>query len=211
MRNLHHFFSKLKLPSTTTTTTENDISTPQSPPAAPSSDLFKNFNSLYDDITSSDDSETTTTQLESTTATDLSTTSESDGPDLSTILTSHRFFFSSPGRSNSILDADPPQFLAAGGLAVPTYSPDPYADFRRSMDEMVKAQGLDVRSDWDRLHELLLCYLALNRKNTHKFIVGAFADLIKSLMKSNDRSESDVSGHRKSSSRPRKKEPRASR
>ena len=28
--------------------------------------------------------------------------------------------------------------------------------------------------NWEFLHELLLCYLALNPKNTHKFIVGAF-------------------------------------
>ena len=55
------------------------------------------------------------------------------------------------------------------------------------MQEMVEARELedervDVKSDWEFLHELLLCYLALNPKNTHKFIVGAFADLIVSLM-----------------------------
>lgn len=40
----------------------------------------------------------------------------------------------------------------------------------------------DVKSNWERLHELLLCYLALNPKSAHKFIVGAFADLLVSLM-----------------------------
>lgn len=41
---------------------------------------------------------------------------------------------------------------------------------------------IDVKSNWEVLHELLLCYLALNRKSTHKFILGAFADLLVSLM-----------------------------
>ncbi|TYG56677.1 hypothetical protein ES288_D08G082200v1 [Gossypium darwinii] len=49
--------------------------------------------------------------------------------------------------------------------------------------EMVEARGLmDVKANWDNLHELLLCYLALNPKSTHKYIVGAFADLVVSLM-----------------------------
>ena len=51
------------------------------------------------------------------------------------------------------------------------------------MEEMVEARGLiDVKADWEYLHELLLCYLALNPKGTHKFIIGAFADLLVSLM-----------------------------
>lgn len=70
-------------------------------------------------------------------------------------------------------------------VVVPTYSPDPYMDFRRSMQEMVEARDLvDVKANWDFLHELLLCYLALNPKSTHKFIVGAFADLLVSLLSS---------------------------
>lgn len=71
-----------------------------------------------------------------------------------------------------------------GSVAVATYSPDPYMDFRRSMQEMVEARPelMDVKSNWNILHELLLCYLALNPKNTHKFIIGAFADLLVSLM-----------------------------
>lgn len=41
---------------------------------------------------------------------------------------------------------------------------------------------VDIRANWDYLHELLMCYLSLNPKSTHKFIVGAFADLLVSLM-----------------------------
>lgn len=36
-----------------------------------------------------------------------------------------------------------------------------------------------VKSSWEFLHELLLCYLALNPKTTHKHILKAFADLAK--------------------------------
>lgn len=58
-------------------------------------------------------------------------------------------------------------------------------DFRRSMQEMVEARDpIDIRENWDYLHELLTCYLALNPKSTHKFIVRAFADLLISLMPS---------------------------
>lgn len=39
----------------------------------------------------------------------------------------------------------------------------------------------DVEEEWDYLRELLLCYLNLNPKHTHKFIVGAFLDLAVSL------------------------------
>ena len=70
-------------------------------------------------------------------------------------------------------------------MAVPTYSPDPYVDFRRSMQEMVEARPelmVDMKSNWHVLHELLLCYLALNPRTTHKFIFGAFADLLVTLM-----------------------------
>lgn len=62
---------------------------------------------------------------------------------------------------------------------------DPYADFRRSMQEMVEARELeDVRSDSEFLRELLSCYLRLNPKDTHKFIVRAFADLVLSMLAS---------------------------
>ncbi|XAR58553.1 hypothetical protein NMG60_11013993 [Bertholletia excelsa] len=181
--------------------------------------LVKNFNSLFDltcntkslllsgddDISDSDS--------------DLATGNGASTPDLATVFASQRFFFSSPGRSNSIVESSSPSTSSpsfdgpsepdasadsgvggGGGVAVPTYSPDPYADFRLSMQEMVEAQQLfDVRSNWDHLHELLTCYLALNPKSTHKFIVRAFADLLVTLMTSppataTGRPESDFSG-----------------
>lgn len=69
-------------------------------------------------------------------------------------------------------------------VAVETYSSEPYLDFRQSMEEMVEARPelMDVKSNWHLLEELLQCYLALNPKNMHKFILGAFADLLVSLI-----------------------------
>lgn len=60
-------------------------------------------------------------------------------------------------------------------IAVLKYSPNPYWDFRISMQEMVDAHNL---TDWHCLQEMLLCYLRLNKKKTHKLILGAFADLV---------------------------------
>ncbi|KAI3682704.1 hypothetical protein L1987_82880 [Smallanthus sonchifolius] len=151
--------------------------------------LTKTFNSLYEyDIPPASDSD------------DGSSTAAA--ADFSTVMASDRFFFSSPGRSNSIIESSShstsslastsftPEDPAGdgfenvgGGVAIPTISPDPYFDFRKSMQEMVEARDLiDVRANWDYLHELLTCYLDLNPKSAHKFIVGAFADLLVSLM-----------------------------
>ncbi|KAJ0232734.1 Transcription repressor OFP11 [Hirschfeldia incana] len=61
-------------------------------------------------------------------------------------------------------------------------SPDPCRDFGRSMREMVEARDPtrddDDASDREYLNELLFCYLSLNPKHTHKFIVSAFADTL---------------------------------
>ncbi|QHO45890.1 Transcription repressor [Arachis hypogaea] len=79
--------------------------------------------------------------------------------------------------------------LFEGSVAVTTYSPDPYLDFRQSMEEMVEARPelmADVKSNWHVLQELLMCYLALNPKSTHKFILGAFADLLVTRMAFSD-------------------------
>ncbi|KAK1373036.1 Transcription repressor [Heracleum sosnowskyi] len=192
-RNLQLCFPKITYP----TTSQKSIEKLQTPekctqnPSNLSSILVKNFNSLYQSSSSfklspsspqSNDTDTTT-------------------PDLSTVYASQRFFFSSPGQSNSIIESATSSssssscsssslperadnVVVEGGVPIPTLSPDPYVDFRRSMQEMVEARDLvDVRANWEHLHELLTCYLSLNPKSTHKFIVGAFADLLVSLMK----------------------------
>ncbi|KAG6434963.1 hypothetical protein SASPL_106608 [Salvia splendens] len=168
-RNLNLCFTKMKSPPPPP---EN-----QNPP----SHLFKNFNSLYESIPVPGPATAPST------------------PDLATAFASRRFFFSSPGRSNSIIDSSSSSASSIAStssasldneaaVAVPTYSPDPFADFRRSMQEMVEARGVhDVEESWDYLHELLTCYLSLNPKPTHKFIIGAFADLLVALIAANSR------------------------
>ncbi|KAL2508857.1 Transcription repressor OFP12 [Forsythia ovata] len=185
-------FSKFKcLPTLTLSPPPTDEEENENIPAVHSnnpSPLIKNFNSLYDSNSGS-----ISKSLTSSTDDFFSSSDDSDAdsvPDFATVFASQRFFFSSPGCSNSIVespDAPPPPLesdaVVNGGIAIQTYSPDPYADFRKSMQEMVEARRLtDVKNDWDFLHELFLCYLSLNPKHTHKFIVGAFSDLIVTLV-----------------------------
>lgn len=60
-------------------------------------------------------------------------------------------------------------------------SRDPYDDFKKSMEEMVEANGFNVKDDWEPLHQLLKWYLRVNEKSNHGYIVGAFVDLLVSL------------------------------
>ncbi|KAJ4727452.1 Transcription repressor like [Melia azedarach] len=221
-KNLHVCFAKISCPlspqsSPAPLNPDEDHDDDQFPPSI----LFKNFNSLYDYNTFASTSKSLARTHSSSS---LSSEPESDSePDFATVVASQRFFFTSPGRSNSIVEStssvatpesshdtpvsispmDPsiqssnssfsqesiPSWNSSStscvkdSVAVPTDSPDPYMDFRRSMQEMVEAHDfVDVKANWNYLHELLFCYLALNPKSTHKFIISAFADLLVSLM-----------------------------
>lgn len=167
--------------------------------------IIRNFNSLFEDA---DQEEDYTTSKSLSTSSSLSAASDDDegitvSADFAAAFASRRFFFSTPGRSNSIVDSAGERRSADVTLfgnsvdAVPTFSPDPYSDFRRSMQEMLEAARGDHatkfsssscnnnnNNNWEFLHELLSCYLALNPKSTHKFIIGAFSDLVVSLMPS---------------------------
>ncbi|KAJ6351252.1 hypothetical protein OIU78_007217 [Salix suchowensis] len=147
--------------------------------------IIKNFNSLYD-LSSAPTSKSLSTPSTNSFSSSYSDSDTESNLDFATILASHRFFFSSPGRSNSIIESLPePQTPVNGGVAVKKYSPDPYTDFKHSMQEMIEARELrDVRANWDYLHELLSCYLELNPKHTHKFIISAFADIVVCLLSS---------------------------
>ncbi|XP_020597174.1 transcription repressor OFP12-like, partial [Phalaenopsis equestris] len=104
---------------------------------------------------------------------------------ISSAIASRRLFPASPGPSNSILDSSTVIIrLGSAGVAVATYTPNPYVDFRQSMEEMAAAIGVSGRGtqiDLAVLRELLFCYLELNRKQAHKYILSAFADLLFSL------------------------------
>lgn len=200
-RNLHMCFTKVKYPPSPQSSIQEQhqhqddhIHTPNS---SSNTILIKNFNTLYDPTITYTSSNSKSTPTSSESDTDTTAT-----PDFATVYASQRFFFSSPGRSNSIIESTSslsssssssfspekrPESdnVVGGGIPIPTFSPDPFLDFRQSMQEMVEARDLmDVRANWEYLHELLTCYLSLNPKSTHKFIVGAFADLLVSLMTS---------------------------
>lgn len=66
-------------------------------------------------------------------------------------------------------------------LLVEMDSRDPYEDFKKSMEEMVEANGFNAKDDWESLHQLLKWYLEVNGKSNHGYIVGAFVDLLVSL------------------------------
>ncbi|KAG8091659.1 hypothetical protein GUJ93_ZPchr0012g20270 [Zizania palustris] len=136
---------------------------------------------------------------------------EADVGGLSTAIASRRLLPASPGRSNSIVDsaehAAPSGSGGASSSGGPVVAPagaavkgirvcgdeparpvavstaSPRAEFLKSMTEMVDAMGLDARrgSDRARLHELLLCYIALNDRDALPDILGAFTDLLFAL------------------------------
>ncbi|CAL9241408.1 unnamed protein product [Arabidopsis halleri] len=68
-------------------------------------------------------------------------------------------------------------------IAVLRYTDEPQEDFRLSMVEMMESKlGMpESQVDWDLMEELLFCYLDLNDKKSHKFILSAFVDLIIAL------------------------------
>ncbi|KAL7114165.1 hypothetical protein ACP275_04G103100 [Erythranthe tilingii] len=115
---------------------------------------------------------------------------------------SARFFVATGSSSSLIVDEAPPYSSARGGgsstaakeadeigksdsaaedddlIAILTYSPNPYDDFRRSMQEMVEARlehGGEV--DWEFMDELLFRYLEMNNEKFCRHILRAFVDL----------------------------------
>ncbi|KAM1086953.1 hypothetical protein ACFX2J_012493 [Malus domestica] len=177
--------------------------------------IIKNFNSVYHDfnlMNSSSDHSTFKSLTASSSSTDdhfyySSNDSDADQyspPDFATIFASQRFFFSSPGQSNSIVESpdtttkpksSQKRMLVTKGVRVPKYSSNPYMDFRRSMEEMLEANRDDISAgdhvhatsdDMEYLHELLLCYLSLNPKHAHKDIISAFTDLVIGLLCAED-------------------------
>ncbi|XP_020203531.1 transcription repressor OFP15 [Cajanus cajan] len=89
-------------------------------------------------------------------------------------LRSDRLFFE-PDETSSIFKPSPTHSPFENSVVLSMDSLDPYADFRRSMEEMVETHGV---GDWESLEELLCWYLKVNGKNNHEYIVGAFVDLL---------------------------------
>ncbi|KAL8517701.1 hypothetical protein ACS0TY_015798 [Phlomoides rotata] len=110
---------------------------------------------------------------------------------------SDRLFFE-PGETKSILEeAKSHAFPYKESVSIMAMdSDDPFMDFRASMEEMVEAHGL---KDWECLEELLTCYLRVNSKSNHGYIIGAFVDLL-ACASSDDCSVSAIDEHCSSSS-----------
>ncbi|KAL6140923.1 hypothetical protein ACLB2K_059215 [Fragaria x ananassa] len=72
-------------------------------------------------------------------------------------------------------------------ISVLMYSPNPGYEFKRSMHDMVEARlRNNAKVDWNFMEELLFCYLNLNEKKSHRFILSAFADLVVDMRQDSD-------------------------
>ncbi|KAF8108997.1 hypothetical protein N665_0104s0303 [Sinapis alba] len=96
---------------------------------------------------------------------------------------SERLIFESKGESNSILEEatikQEEEEEEEGFMLLSLESKDPYSDFKGSMEEMVEARAL--HHDWRSLEKLLLQFLKVNAKTSHRYIFAAFVDLLLNL------------------------------
>ncbi|XVE75890.1 hypothetical protein DITRI_Ditri12bG0128200 [Diplodiscus trichospermus] len=143
--------------------------------------LFKTLNSAYSDAINNE-AETPELWFSNSSESASFSTDECRGDPVENVirgLRSERLFFE-PGETSSILEEAKPSdglpFKESVVLSIE--SQHPFVDFRKSMEEMVEAQGL---KDWKGLEELLCWYLRANGKSNHGYIVGAFVDLLVEL------------------------------
>ncbi|CAH8264880.1 unnamed protein product [Arabidopsis lyrata] len=97
---------------------------------------------------------------------------------------SERLIFESKGETNSILEGatskrEEEEDEEEGFMLFSLESNDPYSDFKRSMEEMVEAH--ELHHDWKSLEKLLLQFLKVNAKTSHRYIFAAFVDLLMNL------------------------------
>ncbi|XP_052175807.1 transcription repressor OFP15-like [Diospyros lotus] len=103
-----------------------------------------------------------------------------------------RLFFE-PGETSSITgEPKRGEIPFKESVVVEMESENPFVDFKRSMEEMVEAQGL---RESEFLEELLNWYLRFNDPNNHGYVIGAFVDLLVDLaaFSSDDRDSSSSS------------------
>ncbi|KAL2554225.1 Transcription repressor OFP13 [Forsythia ovata] len=173
---------------------------------AKNNEIFKTMNSTYLDKTTIDEFLGTPDSVFSITNSfdeSFSYATENGEPGIETVirdLRSDRLFFE-PGETSSILEEakTDDSFPYKESTVMAMESRDPCVDFRLSMEEMVEAYGL---KNWECLEELLTCYLRVNSKKNHGYIVGAFIDLLVQLefVASNSSSSSSTDHEQCSSS-----------
>ncbi|CAL5357022.1 transcription repressor OFP15-like [Camellia sinensis] len=152
-------------------------------------DIFKTINSAYAGIT---DSGSRRIDESSTTAA-AGGGGESIEAVINGLRSAERLFFSPGETSSSIMEeAKSDGFIFKESVVMAMESINPYADFKRSMAEMVVAHGL-MNKDWDSLEELLSWYFRVNDESNHGYIVGAFVDLLVDLAFASSSSSSSSS------------------
>ncbi|CAA7396978.1 unnamed protein product [Spirodela intermedia] len=150
-------------------------------------EVYKTVNSVYLDTTES----WFTNSSEELASESFSTASEADSgggggePEAEAVIRAvqserggGRLFFEPGGTSSILEESKSGGFPFKDGVVLAMESKDPYSDFRLSMEEMVTIYGV---RDWQCLEELLEWYLRVNGKTNHRFIVGAFVDLLLDL------------------------------
>ncbi|KAJ0234811.1 Transcription repressor OFP13 [Hirschfeldia incana] len=111
------------------------------------------------------------------------------------VVRSERLFFD-PGATSSIVEETNKKSKAGEERGCSIYTPaapieeisvsvameseDPYGDFRRSMEEMVRS-NVELSKDWKSLESMLEWYLRMNERRSHDVIISAFVDLVSGL------------------------------
>ena len=189
--------------------------------------LFENFSSLYqkndddDDDEKAKDIKNQEEEEENPDGVFLFESPRIIDPPLMNICSSRRFF-TTPGSSSSLMEDARASLTASSEeissvdlssssscneikevlpphdcIAVLMNSPNPYMDFRLSMQEMIEARlHSHERVDWDFMEGLLFCYLNLNDKDSHKHILQAFVDLIDVLRQKTNEDPMSAQGRR---------------
>ncbi|KAK7325184.1 hypothetical protein VNO77_29326 [Canavalia gladiata] len=175
---------------TTTTTTTNNNNNNIKDDAATLADvdrfLLENFKSLY--LKDDDEEKEEGPKLGSLLLEDgIRNRNEEEAGSTSTVNDASS---SSINSYDAITKEDVDPTLPDNTIALLTYSPNPYQDFKRSMQQMVEAKAMDNVIDWDFMEELFFCYLNLNHKKSHKFILAAFVDLLTAMRPNSEPSPS---------------------
>lgn len=148
-------------------------------------EIFKTVNSIFFDDLLSDRIQTRDSWFANSSLFDSARLSTEFDDDFEVVVRgakSERLIFE-PGETNSILKKSTEEgkcesIRFEGSVVLAMESEDPYLDFRRSMEEMVESLGI---RDWECLEALLNWYLRVNRIKNHRYILGAFVDLLVDL------------------------------
>ncbi|CAN6838438.1 unnamed protein product [Brassica oleracea] len=147
-------------------------------------DMIKTVNSVFfDDILEAATPESWFTNSSDTASHSTESDQDLDAESLETVVRgvvrSERLFFD-PGATSSIVEETNEKSIEEISVSVAMESEDPYGDFRRSMEEMVRSHG-ELAKDWRSLESMLEWYLRVNERRSRDVIISAFVDLVSGL------------------------------